>query len=47
MQAKDIMTVNVISVSEDTPVREVVGLLRGTGSARCRSSTARGRSWVS
>jgi CBS domain-containing protein len=27
MQAKDIMTVNVISVSEDTPVREVVGLL--------------------
>ena len=27
MQAKDIMTVNVISVSEDTPVHEVVGLL--------------------
>ena len=27
MQAKDIMTVNVISVSEDAPVHEVVGLL--------------------
>ena len=27
MQAKDIMTVNVISVSEDSPVHEVVGLL--------------------
>jgi CBS domain-containing protein len=27
MQAKDIMTVNVISVTEDTPVHEVVGLL--------------------
>jgi CBS domain-containing protein len=27
MQAKDIMTVNVISVSEDTPVHEIVGLL--------------------
>jgi CBS domain-containing protein len=27
MQAEDIMTVNVISVSEDTPVHEVVGLL--------------------
>jgi hypothetical protein len=27
MQAKDIMTINVISVSEDTPVHEVVGLL--------------------
>jgi CBS domain-containing protein len=27
MQAKDIMTVNVISVSEDTPVHEVVRLL--------------------
>ena len=27
MQAKDIMTVNVISVSEDRPVHEVVGLL--------------------
>ena len=27
MQAKDIMTVNVISVSEDTPVHELVGLL--------------------
>ena len=27
MQAKDIMTLNVISVSEDTPVHEVVGLL--------------------
>jgi CBS domain-containing protein len=27
MQAKDIMTANVISVSEDTPVHEVVGLL--------------------
>jgi CBS domain-containing protein len=27
MQAKDIMTTNVISVSEDTPVHEVVGLL--------------------
>ena len=25
MQAKDIMTVNVISVSEDSPVHEVVG----------------------
>ena len=27
MQAKDIMTVKVVSVSEDTPVHEVVGLL--------------------
>src|SRR3974377_1407018 len=27
MQAKDIMTVNVISVSEDTPIHEVVRLL--------------------
>jgi CBS domain-containing protein len=27
MQAKDIMTVNVISVPEDTPVHELVGLL--------------------
>ena len=27
MQAKDIMTVNVISVSEDSPVHDVVGLL--------------------
>ena len=27
MQAKDIMTVNVISVSEDTPVHEIVSLL--------------------
>jgi CBS-domain-containing membrane protein len=27
MQAKDIMTVNVITVSEDTPVHEIVGLL--------------------
>ena len=27
MQAKDIMTVNVISATEDTPVHEVVGLL--------------------
>lgn len=27
MQARDIMTVNVVSASEDTPVREVVGLL--------------------
>ncbi len=27
MRAKDIMTTNVISVSEDTPVHEVVGLL--------------------
>jgi CBS domain-containing protein len=27
MQAKDIMTANVISVSEDSPVHEVVGLL--------------------
>ena len=27
MRAKDIMTANVISVSEDTPVHEVVGLL--------------------
>ena len=27
MQAKDIMTVNVISVSQDTPVHELVGLL--------------------
>jgi CBS domain-containing protein len=27
MQAKDIMTVNVISVAEDTPVREIVDLL--------------------
>ena len=27
MQAKDIMTVNVITVSEDSPVHEVVGLL--------------------
>jgi CBS domain-containing protein len=27
MQAKDVMTVNVISVSEDTPVHEVVGKL--------------------
>jgi CBS domain-containing protein len=27
MQAKDIMTVNVISVSEDSPIHEVVGLL--------------------
>jgi CBS domain-containing protein len=27
MQAKDVMTVNVISVSEDTPVHEVVALL--------------------
>ena len=27
MQAKDIMTVNVISVSGDTPVHEIVGLL--------------------
>ena len=27
MQAKDVMTVNVISVSEDSPIHEVVGLL--------------------
>ena len=27
MQAKDIMTVNVISISEDTPVHEIVGLM--------------------
>jgi CBS domain-containing protein len=27
MQAKDIMTANVITVSEDTPVHEIVGLL--------------------
>ena len=27
MQAKDIMTVNVVSVSQDTPIHEVVGLL--------------------
>jgi CBS domain-containing protein len=27
MHAKDIMTVNVITVSEDTPVHEIVGLL--------------------
>ena len=27
MQAKDVMTVNVISVSEASPVHEVVGLL--------------------
>ena len=27
MQAKDIMTVNVVSVSEDTPVHEIVSLL--------------------
>ena len=27
MQAKDVMTVNVISVSENTPIHEVVGLL--------------------
>lgn len=27
MQAKDIMTVNVISVSKDTPIHDVVGLL--------------------
>ena len=27
MQAKDIMTVNVISVTEDSPIHEVVGLL--------------------
>src|SRR6478609_3790176 len=27
MNAKDVMTVNVISVSEDSPVHEVVGLL--------------------
>jgi CBS domain-containing protein len=27
MQAKDVMTVNVISVSEDSPVHEIVGLL--------------------
>ena len=26
MQAKDIMTINVISVTEDSPVHEVVGL---------------------
>ena len=27
MRAKDVMTVNVISVSEDSPIHEVVGLL--------------------
>ena len=27
MQARDVMTVNVISVAEDTPIHEVVGLL--------------------
>jgi CBS-domain-containing membrane protein len=27
MQVKDIMTVNVVSVSQDTPIHEVVGLL--------------------
>ena len=27
MQAKDVMTVNVISVSEDSPIHEVVRLL--------------------
>jgi CBS domain-containing protein len=27
MRAKDIMTANVVSVSEDTPIREIVGLL--------------------
>ena len=44
MQAKDIMTVNVISVSEGTPVHEIVSLLPSTGSALYRSSTARGKS---
>jgi hypothetical protein len=44
MQAKDIMTVNVITVSEDTPVHEIVSYCSSTGSARYRSLTARRRS---